>query len=287
MAELIGFYSVAESQGKKTISQSFADLLAENNHKVLYVELDSHRPSVAISTQITHDTKNVVEYFRQIATTKNFTFESFVLKKEHLLEEAEDRHLNRRIKMNIDDHLDYLIFPLNHEDKDFPTLIDGENAEKETKELIERLTYEFKSSKYDFIILNLPNELYSIFGFELIGNCDSLINVLTPSATRLFENKKAKSFLLENEPSLKAKWNTILNMVSNAVEDSQYNELINDKPILIPFDEDRQADEFSSKIGSFVIKERLKLLAERFNILLVDELPERRNGLRSFLGKRG
>lgn len=285
MAKIYGFYSVAESQGKKTISQSFADLLAENEYKVLYVELDSHRPSVAISTRITHETKNIVEYFRGVATAKDFTFEPYVLKISNLLETEEDKNLNRHFKMYFDDNLDYLIFPLNHNDKDFPTLVENENAEKETKELIENFTYNLKSSNYDFIVLNLPIELYSIFGFELIGNCDSIINVLTASATRLYENKKMKSFLFENEPSLKKKWNTVLNMVSSAVEETQYNELMNEKPILIPFDEERQIEEFSSKIGSYEIREKLKILAERLEIKLLDEVTEKRSAF-PFFNKR-
>lgn len=265
MPEIISFYSVAHSQGRTTTSLSFANLLAEQDLTVLYVELDYKKPSVAVSTRISDQTKNIKEYFQQAVIKGSFDVEPYILKKDYLLNN-EDRSL-RKVYSELPTNLDYLIYPLGFQESSFPTIVEGnEEAEKEVQEFIGKFIYSLKYTKYNYVILNLPIELHSIFGFEVLLNSDRIINVVTPSATRLFENKNAKTFLESNIPYLDEKWNTIINMTSEELDESEYRQLVKDEPILIPYDPKRQKEEFALQLGSQAIQDRLEQLALKLNV---------------------
>ncbi|MEK5105055.1 hypothetical protein MKX83_24240 [Cytobacillus sp. FSL M8-0252] len=275
MAEIISFYSVAHSQGKKTLSLTFAKLLAENEHKVLYVELDYRKPSVALSTQITHTRRNTNEYFQETVVKESFDVERHVLTKEELLK-TEDRNV-KKLYSNLPKRLDYLIYPISFQESNFPTIIqDQEKAEQEAQDFISKFIYSLKTTKYEYVILNLPIELYSIFGFEVIGSSDKVVNIVTPSATRLFENKNAITFLSSNIPNLEENWNIVMNMTSEEVDPSEYNQLVKEEPILIPYDIHRQKEELSLQIGSETIQEKLESLALKLNISITQTSPRKR-----------
>ncbi|NUH84756.1 AAA family ATPase [Bacillus firmus] len=276
MADIISFYSVAHSQGKKTLSLTFANLLAEHNHKVLYVELDYKKPSVALSTQISDQSRNVKEYFQDTLIKNSYDVEPYVLKRDQLLN-TEDRNL-RKLYNGLPSKLDYLIFPLSFQESSFPTLIeDQENAELEAQEFIGKFIYSLKTTKYEYVILSLPTELHSIFGFEVLANSDQIINVVTPSATRLFENKNAKTFLSSNIQNLEDKWHTVLNMTSEEVDENEYLQLVKGEPIFVPFDPQRQKEEFALHFGSEMIQEKLEQLALKLNISITLTTPKKRS----------
>ncbi|MEQ2529125.1 hypothetical protein WMO40_20840 [Bacillaceae bacterium CLA-AA-H227] len=283
MAEILSFYSVAHSQGKRTLSLGFAELLAMNEHKVLYVELDYKKPSVAISTQITDVTRNAREFFQDTILKRSFDLEPYILTKEILLS-SENRDL-RRVYAELPDKLDYLTLPMNFQESSFPSLInEGEDNEKEAQEYIDKFLYSLKTTKYTYIILNLPIELHSIFGFEVIANSEQIINVVTPNATRLFENKNAYKFLSPNISHLEDKWSTILNMTSPELTPNEYFQLISEEAILVPYDPARQQSEFALQLSSVEIRERLEKLAARLNIPFESAIPKKRSG---FFGRMG
>ncbi|MED5094553.1 hypothetical protein [Bacillus safensis] len=264
MTEILSFYSVAQSQGKRTISLAYADLLAQNEHSVLYVELDYKRSSVAIATQISDDEKNANLFFQNTALRNSFDVTPFVLTKDHLIKNSD--RAKRKIHSTLHNKIEYLIFPLGFGEDGFPTLIKEDENEKEAEEYISKLIYSLRSTKYDYVVLNLPIELYSIFGIEVLNNSDHILNVVTPSATRLYENQRMKDFLLNSLPDLKNKWFTIVNMASREVSDREYYELVSDEPVMIYFDPDRQQEELSFQLGSKEIQHRLEELASRMGI---------------------
>lgn len=275
MSNLISFYSVAHSQGKRTLSLSFASLLAKDDNKVLYFELDYKKPSVAISTRITDQTCNTNEFFQNIAIKNSFDVEPYILKKEKLLR-VEDRNL-RKIYSDLPNNLDYLIYPLNFQEGSFPNLLSGsKDAEQEAQDFIAKLMYSLKTTRYDFVILNLPLELNSIFGYEVIINSDQIVNVVTPSAARLAENKKIEEFLFLNNLNLPEKWFKVLNMTSREVNEVEYIQLVDDEPVLIPFDSQRHLDEFALRLDSESIQERLEELALKMNIQITQSTPKRK-----------
>lgn len=275
MTEIISFYSVAASQGKRTLSLAFANLLAKNNHSVLYVELDTHHPSVANATRISHPKKNAVEFFQETITRNDYNVEPFVLNRDSLTETG-NRDL-KRVFSEIPNMLDYLVLPNNFHINSFPNLIsdEGNNPEKQAQDYIQKLLYSFKTSKYHYVILNLPNDLQNIFGFEVIDGSDLVLNVTTASANRLYENKKMVNYLSMNMPDLESRWKTIINMASPYVEEKAFAELISDQPFVISFDPERHDIEFSLENGSPIINERLEKLAIELGIQ-IELTPQRK-----------
>lgn len=286
MTEIISFYAVAASQGKRTLSLALAELLAKNNNSVLYVELDTTRPSVALSTRISHPVKNAIEYFRE-TIKDDFNVTPHVLNRKELIK-TDDRDL-KRIFSELPGSLDYLVLPIFYQESNFPNLIDNGNPEQKANEYIQKLLYSFRTSKYDYVLLNLPNELESLFGFEVIAGSDQILNVITPSANRLNEMKDIQNFLNQHIPQLKDKWTNILNMASPNVNEIEYKQLLNEHTIIIPYDPERSKAEFSLETGSPIIKERLEDLAlylelsiiptpkGRFSFLKKKEKKEERN----------
>lgn len=264
MAEVLSFYSVAPSQGKRTLSLSFAEMLAEQQHRVLYVELDYKHPSVAIATQITHNTKNAVEYFQESVMKKTFALEPYVLSKDDLLINSDQKL--KRIYSRLPSKLEYLVLPLNFHENSFPSIIsDVNNAEQQAQEFIQKFIYSLKSSKYHYIVLNLPNELQSVFGFEVISNSDQVINVVTPSANRIYEFKKIEAFLSKNIPGFDSKVSTVINMANPSISDEEYNQLLR-SDLIVHYDSERQLEELSLRPGSEQIMQQLEVLAIHLNI---------------------
>lgn len=268
MTEIISFYSVAPSQGKRTLSQAFANVLATNDHRVLYIELDTKNPSIAASSQISHPYNNALKYFQTTVEKSNFNIEPFILKKDELLK-TENRDM-RKVFREMTGNLDYLVFPDNFNESNFPDLlIDSENLEAKAHEYIQQFVYALKTSKYDYVVLNLPNDIASIFGYEMISESDKVVNITTASANRLLENKRTVSFLSNNNQDLEKKWSIILNMTSPFVENEIYKGLINDTPFIIQYDPERATSELALETGSPLINEKLEYFALQIGISII------------------
>ena len=269
MAETLAFYAVAPSQGKRTISLSLATILANENYKTLYVELDTSHPSIAIAHGITHEQANILEYFQKVMRSKDFSVDSFVLTKKKLIEDTEDRSLKKRFN-EIPDNLEFLVMPDNFNYNLFPLIVDSNDVEAETKAqaFIREFMFGINTANYDFVILNLPNELEHIFGFEMLNQVDKIINVVTPSFARLFENSEALKFLKDNAQNIQEKTFTVLNCASPIMDVQTYKETLgqDNKLVIIPFEMDRQEHEFSLSISSPIVNEHTKRLALTMDI---------------------
>lgn len=276
MTEIISFYSIAASQGKRTLSLAFAELLAEQHHNVLYVELDYKNPAVAISTRISHPLRNANEYFNQTALNRNFDLTSFILKKEHLLQN-EDKQA-RKLFDQLPKGLDFLVFPLEYNEKSFPTiLMNEETAAKDAQIYIEQFMYGLKNTSYEMVILNLPTDLRNLFGYEVLVQSDSIIDVITPSSTRLFEHRKALKFLSTLSPQIEEKWLTVLSKVSEEVDSMANQDLFGDaKVVQIPFDPSRQKEEMAMRLSSSYLREKMESVAAHLQIAITPTVPKRR-----------
>ncbi|MEH6944649.1 AAA family ATPase [Bacillus sp. JJ722] len=276
MTEIISFYSVAASQGKRTLSLALAELLAEQNHKVLYVELDYKMPAVAIATRISDSQRNSSEYFNRVVLNRNFDPTAFVLKKEHLLK-TEEKDLWKSFN-KLPKELDYLLFPLDYGEKSFPKILTNEEtAEKDAHEFIEQLIYALKNTSYQAVILNLPTDLSNIFGYEMLAQSDHVIEVITPSSTQLFARKKTVKFLSTLSPQIEDKWLTVLNMISEEVDEMEYQKLFGEEEMIqIPFDPGRQKEELAIQLSSPFIKEKMETVALHLKFAITPTVPKRR-----------
>ncbi len=264
MAKLISFYSPIQSQGKRTFSLGLAHLLAKNNYKTLFIELDLNNPSIELSTKITHDYKNVLEYFKVCHATEQFQINRFILTNDDLIE------FNKRDYQHYPELLDFLVLPKNFEAAKFPIIVDSnnENAEQQAYEFIQKFTYELQASDYDYVVLSLPNEVNHLFGYEVIRNSDYLMNIITPSPSNIAKNREVRSYLQKGLENLNLY--TIINMVSVHIEPSLYKSLlgVQKNVLLAHYDEERQESEFSLKIESSGLTQSLERLASDLGILL-------------------
>ena len=62
---IIAFYATNENVGKSTLSITMANELARLGKKVLYVEADQVRPSFAVTTGLSHESRNMLELVRK------------------------------------------------------------------------------------------------------------------------------------------------------------------------------------------------------------------------------
>ncbi|PIJ95816.1 hypothetical protein [Lysinibacillus sphaericus] len=250
MTKIISFYSSAPSQGKRTFSLSLAELLAMSKFKTLYMELNLFNPALAVAHNISHSSKNILQYFQVANRTEQFQVDRFVITKQDLLSDKE----NKRNYQDLPDKLHFLGIPEDFDHSKFPIIVDSEDeyAEERAKDFIEKFIIELKSSDYDYIILSLPNEINHLFGFEVIKQSDIIINTVTPSAVRLDENKKNMDFLIKAAPEVKEKTYTIINMASNEVDLQTYKVLagVESNLLIANYDPTRQEYELSLKFSS-------------------------------------
>lgn len=262
MAEIISYYSVAASQGKRTLSLRFAEMLAQQGYKTLYMELDVNHPAIAITNQITNPLRNAVEYFQQTMTSKEFNVENFVINKEVLML-TEQRDL-KKVFTELPQNLDFLVLPAGFQLNSFPVLVDSNeaNAEVKANEYIQKFMYSLKTSQYEYVVLNLPNEMNHIFGFEVIVSSDRIVNVTTPNPTRIYESKEMKKFLIDNVAGIKERIFTIMNQASAILDVQTFKDLVgeDEKLLVIPFDVERQQRELALENGSPIIDEHMERL---------------------------
>ncbi len=272
MTEIISYYSVAPSQGKRTLSLSMAESLAEQGYKTALIELDDVYPALSIANQITNEYKNTVEFFQKAVNSNQFNISEYVINKS-ILVDTDNRDFKKRFA-EYPDKLDFLVFPKNFRAHHFPVIVKSneENAERKAHEFIQKFMYSLKTSSYDYVILNLPNNLEHLFCFEVIGASDRIINVVTPAASRLFENKEIIEYLTSNISGLQNKLYTIVNQASLEVDITTYKELTgvkdSNKVIVIPYDPERLDRELALKIGSPTINYHIERVALLLDIKL-------------------
>ena len=265
MAQLISFYSPLPSQGKRTLSMAFANLLAQNEHKVLYVELDLNAPAVALATQISHEARNVVEYLKTAHETDLFQPNSYILKHQHLL--ASDKRKYQQYPEN----LDFLTIPKYFDYSKFPIIADGESesAEEVAFKFIQKLTYEMAATTYDYVIFNLPNEINDLFGYEMLRHSDLILNIVTPSPFNMSKYLDVKEFLEKSLKEVLEKSLTIVNMASLEIDQKNYKEVFQENDlVLVPYDLQRQLADFSLQLETQGITQSLEFLASKISIPL-------------------
>ncbi|MFS0783374.1 AAA family ATPase [Bacillus sp. 1P06AnD] len=262
MTKVVSFYGASHSQGNRTLSLTMAKMLAESDYKTLYVELDLYKPSVAIATQITDELRNTNVYFQNVIDKNVWSIDPYVLNRAYLLNA---KAKSKQLYSHLPDKLDFLVLPIDFNLREFPEIINGEKeSEKKAHEFIEKFMYTLNTSNYDYVILKLPVELRSIFGFEMIAASDHVVHIVTPSANRINEGKQVTKFLNNNIFGIEDKLINVINLASKEVPNEEYWDLLED-PVIVPYDTHRQQQEFEMKFGSSLIEESLHILADRLD----------------------
>lgn len=270
MTQIIGFHSVAQGQGKRTFSLSFAELLAKNNYNTLFIELDVFNPSLYLGHNIAHELKNLTEYVRSALNNDAFQVERFAIKKSELIADKE----GRKLFSNLPDKLSYLALQKDFQIDKFPVIVDSTDSEAEERahKFIQKFINALKNSDYDYVVISLPTEINHIFGYEIVKEVDKLINVVTVTAARFDENTKVMQFLKKTIPSFENKLFTLINMASDRIDDSKYKEFVGiigeNNHYISKFDLDRKEYELAYAFGSPAITNDVELMALKMKIAI-------------------
>lgn len=265
--KLISFYSSEPNQGLKTLSLSFANRLAADNYRVLYVELNTRSKGFAQSMQINTEKHNINEYFLE-ALKGNFSIDKFVITKSMLLEESSKK--DRDLFLELEDNLDYLVLPMNVEDDAEPSLIgdNGEEFDSQVIEYVDGILDTLRNTEYDHVIIKLPHDLDHLFTIQTLNTSNLVLSVYMPTSSQVFEQMKFKKFLFEHNKELSGKWKDIANMVSTAIPQKIIDETVKDA-FVVEYDPERMGEEWAAKTDSSTIRERMEELIDTIGINII------------------
>lgn len=254
--KIISVYSPTPNQGLKTLSLAYANRLASERYRVLYIELDTLAHGLAQALQIDTKNHNILEYFTA-ALDGDFNIDNFVITKEMLLEESDKR--NRETYQQLEDGLDYLILPMELDPETIPNLIetDSESVDAFVLEYVDRIIDTLRDSTYEHIVIKLPNDIDHMFTYQTMTNSDIILSVISPSVVRLLELKERKKFLFEHNVALKDKWTNIINLASDELTKKEYDDMLGEAHI-INFDPERLRDEWALRTDSEYIREQME-----------------------------
>lgn len=254
--KIISVYSPTPNQGLKTLSLAYANRLASERYRVLYIELDTLAHGLAQALQIDTKKHNILEYFTA-ALDGDFNIDNFVITKEMLLEESDKR--NRETYQQLEDGLDYLILPMELDPETIPNLIetDSESVDAFVLEYVDRIIDTLRDSTYEHIVIKLPNDIDHMFTYQTMTNSDIILSVISPSVVRLLELKERKKFLFEHNVALKDKWTNIINLASDELTKKEYDDMLGEAHI-INFDPERLRDEWALRTDSEYIREQME-----------------------------
>lgn len=257
--QIISFHSNLPSQGQRTVSLAFSNLLAQQGYDVLYIELDTNYPSIAKALQLNTGEKNMTSYLEQTVNGEFDAIEKFILRKEDLVSQNDRKQKSRYAEF--EENLAYLIFPLSTKTEDIPNLLeyrqDDETDEEFAIDYVSRLIEAIGNTSYDFVVCKLANDIDHLFTYEMMKLSNHVVSVSLPSVTKLFDQEDLKSFLFAQDKELQGKWHDVLNMTSSELDESEYKNLI-DAHCIIPFDPERQGEELALNPDSPKIRQKLE-----------------------------
>jgi len=214
MSTVISIYSTKEGEGKTTIATAITKILGQTNQSVLYVELDAVKPSLAITTGITHPTKNLLNYMLHIKDEGKLKADDFISSDETM------KLFPKTVK--------FLSFPIDYDIKTFPALINEDNTVFEEKIQIRnfsKLIVDQLKQLADIVIFILPHEIGDLFTIPFMLESDLILNIVTTNQKSLSETRKAATLLADIEDlNMKEKWRVVINKF---VTDIPMNQLEN------------------------------------------------------------
>jgi cellulose biosynthesis protein BcsQ len=224
-----------------------ANELAHLGKKVLYVEADQVRPSFAVGTGLSHDSKNILELVKK---ENEYNLLQYICTKQDLLE----KKLNPKLIQKLHDKMDFLVFPSGYNPTQFPVI---QNKELFVTTLIESLV----ETEYDYIILSVPTELSEVLSYPILYQSDLVVHVLNGNPRGALAIKRELQLIEEAKLTL-PRMIHVLNMGDeNYVEDLE--KLSSQKiAVTIPYDRDRTSYEWGMQIGSPHINEKVHQIME-------------------------
>ncbi|MDA2626981.1 AAA family ATPase [Bacillus cereus] len=244
---IIAFYATNENVGKSTLSIAMANEMANLEKKVLYVEADQVRPSFAVGTGLSHESKNMLELVRK---ENKYNLSQYICTKQDLLE----KKVNPRLMHKLHDKMDFLVFPSSYSLAQFPEI---QNKELFVTTFIESLV----DTEYDYIILSVPTELSEVLSYPILYQSDIIVHVLNGNPRGAIAIKRELQLIEEAKLTL-PRMIHVLNMGDeDYVEDIEKLSSQN-IAVTIPYDRDRTSYEWGMQFGSPQINTKVHHIME-------------------------
>lgn len=238
--KIVGFLGQTAGVGSRTLSQTMAFLAAKRGVNVLYIEMNYMSPSFAYSSGLSHEHKNFLRFVEHFTEHKQADIQEFVASPGDIY------FTEKLLQKSIDGWpktIDFLTIPkgYSHESTSFPAV---------SQDFIEFFIKELRSTHYEFIVINLPPYLQHIFAFPMMLQLDMTYNVLTFQPAKVAEFKRINN-LISHSMLDKERFKTIVNKVPKQFTKHHILKVLAEEPALIvPFDEERPANEWNFIIGS-------------------------------------
>jgi len=261
---IIAFYATNENVGKSTLSITMANELAHLGKKVLYVEADQVRPSFAVTTGLSHESKNMLELVRK---ENEYNLLQYICTKQDLLE----KKVNPRLMQKLHDKMDFLAFPSGYNLAQFPKI---QNKELFVTTFMESLV----DTEYDYIILSVPTELSEVLSYPILYQADLVVHVLNGNPRGALAIKRELK-LIEDAKLTMPRMIHVLNMADeNYVEDIE--KLSSQKiAVTIPYDRDRTSYEWGMQFGSPQINTKVHHIMEAAGLGIPSQQSSMKKGL--------
>ncbi|MBT2576879.1 AAA family ATPase [Bacillus sp. ISL-8] len=271
MGKIIGIYGVQRGLGATTIGQSLAKVIGESNSKVLYLELDYLNATFARKTAISNPDKNMEAFMEKAILEHRLDIQKYILKNSEIGD-------GKRFSW-IPNNMEMLTFSNDFAEKNFPRF--ETNVETKVEKFINDFISKLKTLDYDFVILQLPNQIENIFGLPILSKCDSVVSVLTGNPIVLSKYKDITNVFKKADFQYKD-WVHVFNLCSHEIDEEDYKMLMDfDVATCIPYDSERAEIEFSLIPGSETIDEYIKIIARKLGCFIRNE----QNGFRFFKSK--
>jgi hypothetical protein len=264
--KIIGVFGIEQNIGKATLSHALSKIIAENQHKVLFVELDYSNPSFANKTQIPLGDRHMGKFMEEAILYNQLNLENYIFRKK-------DIHSNTKQFDWLPSSLDLLVYPKEYQVSEFPDF--QNDSEEIIIKFVEKLMNRIKSLDYDAVIFNLPCEIDDIFGLPILRKCEYVINVLNGSPKYLSRYMELTNVFEQADLQYK-KWIQVFNLCSSNIGKDIYGELTElNISECIPYCNERAEFEFALKVGSPIIDLHLKTISRQLGFFIKQEEKKR------------
>lgn len=271
MSKVISIYSTREGEGRTTIATAITKILGQTNQSVLYVELDAAKPALAVTTRITHPTKNMLNYMLHLKDEGKLKAADFITVDESI------KAFSKSVK--------FLSFPIDYDTKSFPPLINEDNTVLENIPIrnFAKLIVDQLKRLADIVIFILPHELGDLFTIPFMLESDLILNIVTTNRKSLLESKKTAMFLADIEDlKMKEKWRVIINKFVTDIPMNQLENILVNQEIIgtVMNDHDKIINDLKGVISSEKINHDVTKLLQSLELI---EAPKRKGifGVRS------
>jgi hypothetical protein len=261
--KIFSFWSPSSNLGKRTISQAYAAQIAKLGYSVLYVEFDYLNPALALTTALSHPSKN----FYQLALSQD----SFDLR-QYIATKMDVKITKDMVDLfeEIPHELHFLGLPSGFVPDSFPSITN--------EDFLNTLLSALKEIEYDAVVINLPTEIDNLFSFPVMLESDVVFSVVSSNPVRISEYRSYMKMLVET-PLKMDKWKVIVNQVGRGITKEHCDQMLREKSIItVPYDMERPAYELDLRIGSPIINQKMIELAGMFGFM-APETNTKKKGL--------